>query len=248
MIAFIVPLKSAKHADSWAETLENCKSTVKSILKNKGNYCIYIVCNEKPPWGEGIKKLNSISMKYRSRKDRPRVDISNKLKRGLVEAGKDGASHAMRVDSDDYVSKSLVKFVSKSGQKCSWCINKGYFWKRGKKYVIKNFKFHKYCGTSNIVKFEKDEFPKSMSDDEFLSSFSLHDVVSKKLKRKGKNVQFLPFPGAVYHLGDHESVSSNENLGIVKKRDVLNPKRLAWKIAGLRPLTKRIKEEFNIDE
>jgi hypothetical protein len=225
-----------------------CIETVKSICENEGKFKIYLVCNKKPLGMEANEKLKIIEENFvvpKSKKEAFR-DIRLKIKRGLLEAKENGPHHVMRVDADDLVSNRIVKYIKRVDNCKSYYINKGYFWSVENRYVIKNFKFNRYCGSSNIVFFEKEDFPESVKGKFNLDFFWLHRKVSKKLKKIGKNVGPLPFPGAIYVFPGSENISGNKDLANINAHDITNPRRVLWKIYGIRPLTEKISKEFSI--
>lgn len=144
--------------------------------------------------------------------DAIRADKGLRIYTGLQDVMPD--SHVMVVDFDDFVSCRLAELVSTNRNAPGWNLEKGYVWSGGRWcYLQPNF--HGLCGTSHIIRrdlygvFERAGEPDMAAIKRRLGShiFIHHDLVAE-----GRPLSNLPFPGAVYRIGNAQSTSGSGTL------------------------------------
>lgn len=254
MFVFIVPLRSPETCSNWEEVSSLCNSTLKSIMQqDSNNYRILLVCNLPPldftPNERIILVQESFSIP--NSWEGGIGDIYSKVKRGMVEVRKreliqpEESAFVMRVDADDLVSNRLVSFAEKHPTSDGWYFLIGYIYEIGKQYLFLRPRFTTVSGTSNIFKCNYLDFPESMDtpSNEWLESVWQHLSVNKLLKPKGKKLNPLPFPGAVYRISPQNMSSTH-----VGDERFSTFKSVLWKIFFKRKVTPALIQEFTLPE
>ncbi|MDB9374347.1 glycosyltransferase family A protein [Nodularia sphaerocarpa] len=215
MLTFIIPVKSRKVTKSWEILSKLFERTVKSVCNQTSpNFRVVVVCNEKPniqfehphvhyvevdflPFDIATaeeKQLEGYAYAASSDIANRNADKARRILVGIDYASKFEPSHIMVVDADDCVNRYLAEYVQQH-QKCAgWVFKKGYMYQEKSKFIYLNRKnFHQISGTSIIIRsdlinllFTKTTFYNHLTDD--------------------SNLQPLPFPGALYSMGNGENI------------------------------------------
>lgn len=249
--SFILPLRSRETTDNWDRISYDCINTINSILQQTNNdFDVYLVCNQKP---DNLtchnSQLNIIIDDFpipRSYSEMHQDQI-RKIKKALVKIGsEDQEKFIMRVDADDFVSKHIVNFVKQHPHTNGFYFPWGYFFQQKLNYIMLQPNFYLYCGTSAIVKFTKEDFPKSedVLDNSWLKTFWQHQGIVSHMKNTGREMEKLPFPGAVRQCGTGENISKAD----IKTKPQRSLKKIAQNFILRRKLSKKLIEEFGIPE
>jgi hypothetical protein len=255
MLVFIIPLKSKQICQSWERVSQLFARTAKSTCnQTTDNFRVIVVCNEKPNIEFNHKNLIYIqrdftlpSLDWRSKN----IDRTRKLITGLTYARELNPSHIMSVDADDCVSKHLAEFVNSHSQSNGWLINKGYSYTEGDKIIrLMRKGFERYCGTSNIVRYDLYNVPEiidEITEAKYLESifnYYRHREITDTLAKQGTPLEPLPFPGAIYTKN-----GQNNYLGVEDQNKKINLKSRLFRIKALfdyRLVTKSIRDEFQL--
>jgi hypothetical protein len=137
------------------------------------------------------------------------TDKFAKLNFGAYAARSLAPAYYMAVDADDRVSNRLAQFVQDSPSVYGWYFDYGYLHKRDSKSLSLTKNFNLLCGSSSILRCQKEDLPSS--PDRRNSTPSLihlgHTVIRERMNAMGRPLTPLPFPGAVYETGTGENDS-----------------------------------------
>jgi hypothetical protein len=230
MLAFLIPVKHPARARSYALVTELLRSTLTSIAQQTVRPIgIYVVCNQLPSWAGEMKEVIFIDVDFPpARAPTHEGDVyewiyrdkGSKIAVALERARRDGATHVMVVDADDFVSRRLAEHVSAHPQIPGWYFPDGLFYSRLFKIAEVREEFWSRCGSSHIVR--ADLLPDTPNwgarpkQEEVVQCFEpwildhiLGDHVQwrRHFAERGHALQPLPFPGAVWQTdtGDNSS-------------------------------------------
>ncbi|WP_157872043.1 glycosyltransferase family A protein [Gloeothece verrucosa] len=154
-----------------------------------------------------------------------RIDRGCKYLLGLQHAKSYPCSHIMFFDADDYISNRLVGFVANNSQENGWFFNQGYLYDRQKDSLGLLKEFYLYCGTSHIIRSDLYQIPETLPNkpsqkeilteiDEYYLLYILgsHRWLKKHFAEQGNDLNPLPFPGAIYHVGHGENLYARSGM------------------------------------
>jgi hypothetical protein len=262
VLTFVIPLRHPRNAPDWGALKQRLAQTMRSIAaQDDPRWRAIIVANagadlpalperfvlaqvEFPPnpmFERGENALEAF-------RDACRLDKGRRVLAGIVAAGM--AGYVMVVDDDDLVSRHLTGFVAEHGGKSGWYVEKGYLWGDGGKLVYQYADFSSFCGTSHIVRADLyDVAPGRPLPDSTLvrTLFGSHLFIREYLAARGRALEPLPFPGAVYRIGHAGAHSKSPGLlrQVLFKRELLrHPLRSVRRLSGLRLLGPAIRRQF----
>lgn len=156
----------------------------------------------------------------------------------------------MVMDDDDLVSRDLTKYVRDNSGPNGWFLNKGYGIDPNGAFAMSIDRFHKTSGSSHIVR--ADLYPLPDKDDESFRKYVMvwlgaHGGITELFEAIGKPLEPLPFYGAVYMVNNPNSHSNSNSMlrqYVLNKNSLLRPWTLPGKIAKLRRVNTKFKEEF----
>lgn len=221
-IAFAISLKSKKVSRNWLQVQMNLAKTLKSIFNNTNqNYRIIIVGHEKP----NIKELkhkrvtwlkahfpspNGIN-KYSNDKLRKREIIGKHLRK----IGFSG--YFMALDADDWIHHRFVELIMLHPHRDALILNKGFMLNLFKNEIWPRSEFYRICGSSVILYFSNNDFPKSLKRKDVRASYfqlavKPHPKVIDYLKEIKRQYSLMHLPIVVW------VVAHGDNNSIMKKR------------------------------
>lgn len=246
IVYFVIPLRSAVTTDNWPLVSALCNRTLKSVCRQtNSSFKIILVYHELPENQHEsphiIKSFADWRVSTGTYAEREH-DKWVKLHQGLCEVRRLGGGYVMFMDADDLVSNRLVQHVIDHQPKSGYTFRTGYHLFEGSKWLYRYNDFDLYCGSSSIVKCTTDDLPSTIQDprDKYYRLYLGHTVIRTGMADRGKPLDELPFPGALYikHLGNH----SNSTQSRPSRRDI--PKRFFLKMTRSRLFTTALKEEF----
>lgn len=266
MIVFITSLRHPDTANSYARVESLLDRTLNSVCNQTSrNFRVIVVCNQIPnlssipPEVEFVKvdfpppshlKGSKVNAVARAK------DKGSKYVVGLLHASKYNAEYIMFFDADDLLSNRIVDYVESNSGNSGWYINKGYVYGDGG-YLIKPKKqFHKWNGSSHIIRFELFNLPFELLGitpnqdlilkkvDNYLLTYILgnHQKTTEYFSNLGHPLQPLPFPGVVWVLdtGENNTGSGSISWGYPISKSLskefslkLPDKKLYWVISIL---------------
>lgn len=219
-LVFIIPVRHQKSISDWQAIKGYIAQTLASIsAQTVPDWECVIVANE----GTDLPTLPSkcramyVSLPLPNLPNRTdnltayydtiREDKGQRIYYGMQEVSHD--SHIMVVDFDDFVSCRLAELVINNQAVPGWNIEDGYVWSGGKWCYLQD-NFHEVCGTSHIIRrdlygvLEQD----GLLDIEAIKRrLGSHKFIHHDLAIEGHQLEVLPFPGAVYRIGNSQSTS-----------------------------------------
>ncbi|MBH8551191.1 glycosyltransferase family 2 protein [Nostocaceae cyanobacterium CENA357] len=243
MLVFVIPLKSPQVSKSWERVTKLFERCIKSVCNQTSpDFRAIVVCHEKPRIDFAHPHITYLTVDFPPANETNPVaqgntDKGRKILKGLIYAQQFYPTHTMAVDADDCVSKKLAEFVNQNPNCHGWFINKGYKYQEGSKYIyLKRSNFYKMCGTCNIIRYDLNNIPETAEYNRgygYYKYYIDHAQVRDILKRESKNINPLPFAGAVYvvETGEHLFYDSN---------------RLKFNIFNRRLLNESLRNEFGL--
>jgi hypothetical protein len=248
MLVFVVPLQSPEVSRDWRKVSRLAERTLHSICRQKGDdFRVLLVCNKSPDGNFSDSRLSIIEEPFpipgRSRDERM-ADKTRKIQRALIQARDWAPFHLMCVDADDCVSNRLAAFVAQHPTARGWYFKTGYVHDAGSLLIFRRRAFHLFCGSSHIVRCERDDLPRAAtgSEADYWVLEHGHSSLEMFLRDRGTPLAPLPFPGAIYNTATGEN-DSGFSLGQWRSRKVLLQKLLRY-----RWFTRAIREEFGFYE
>ena len=224
MLVFVVPIKSSQISTNWEVFSILVERTMKSISQQTSqNFKIVAVCHEIPVMKFQHPNLEYVQVDFlppteaniaaadladnvdplNYRNGAKEADKAKKIMKGVEYGKKYNPTHYMVVDADDCISNKLVKFVEDNPSKnAGWYFKKGYIYNEGSNLIFLNKNtFNVLCGTCIIVKADQMG---NLLETEPMALFN-HDFTEFD---NGQKLEPLPFPGAIYSLGNTENYCS----------------------------------------
>lgn len=245
MLAFIIPLKSAKVAKDWYNTSALFERCLKSTCNQTSNaFRTIVVCNELPEVTFEHDQVSYVKVdflppeKVANRIARGLTDKGRRVLKGIVYAQQFSPTHVMVVDADDCVSNRLAEFVSRYPSHNGWYLNKGWKYQEGASHIyFKHRRFYTMSGTANIVHVKHLDLPLNPEYNRGYGYYKFyidHQKTKRFMEERDAPMQPLPFPGAVYILATGDNMSGNED-------------KLSFNFLSRRNLSRRIQSEFCLD-
>nr|WP_299172538.1 glycosyltransferase family A protein [uncultured Allomuricauda sp.] len=259
MLTFVVPVKSKLVTSDWYKFSQLLERTLKSICnQTESNFKVVVVCHEIPETNFSHQNLHYICVDFeppisngiesaKSHQKAKEMDKGKKILQGVEYASKVfKTDYIMTVDSDDYISKNISKFVNNSsGNAPGWYIKNGYIHVEGRNFLVKTFNFSHLCGSSIIVKPELIKY-----------FFGIDSTLyfDHRLTILDSNIalQKVPFPAGIYDVGNGENIyMSSQNVKTFGRHgnwaSLKGLKRLSGRLKNyrVRLITKGLREEFN---
>ena len=218
MLVFVVPVKSKSISRSWSLLSILFERCIRSICsQTDDSFKVIIVCNDRPntnflhpnlhyvevdflpPTSDGYEQdiLGGYDYGYSQDIARKNADKARKILRGIEYSQRFNPNHIMVVDADDCVSQNLAKFVNQDPNCDGWVMKKGYIYREGSRWLIKNIKnFNQISGTSVIF---KNEIYSVLFENPDFYFHSFDSILEADIKP-------LPFIGSLYSMGNGENI------------------------------------------
>jgi hypothetical protein len=113
------------------------------------------------------------------------------------------------------VSRRLARLVSDNPDANGWYLDDGYLYSGGAEAYHYRNAFHKFCGTSHIIHADILQIPARIEDapDQLpLRWLGSHVFITEDMIARGTPIARLPFTGAVYRIGTHDSGGETPSL------------------------------------
>jgi hypothetical protein len=262
LLTFVIPLRHPQNSPDWDALKRRLEQTIRSIAAQddprwrailvanagadlprlpRGFRCEQVDFPPNPMFERGANGLEAF-------RDACRLDKGRRVLAGILAAGSVG--YVMVVDDDDLVSRHLTGFVAAHRGKSGWYVEKGYLWGDGGKLLYQYADFSSFCGTSHIVRADLyDVSPGRPAADSALvrTLFGSHIFIREYLAARGRPLEPLPFPGAVYRIGHAGAHSKSPGLlrQVFFKRELLrHPLQSVQRLSGLRLLGPAMRRQF----
>jgi hypothetical protein len=248
MLYFIVPLRSRAASKDWNKVSRLCERTLRSLCQQTSNrFRVFLVCRDWPEMNFAHPNLRVIQEDFpipEAKKIPQLVDKTRKLRRALIAVREEGGGHVMGVDADDLVHRSLAALVEANPSSNGWFFPYGYSYDEGGQWLERHNDFFLRCGTSNIIRIDRDDLPPDMDSprEKYFFLCNGHHIIVDFMVRQGRPLQALRFAAAVYvkDTGENWSGPPMKGLGVRAHVSRLSRLRLLTSrhraIFGIRPL------------
>ncbi len=236
MLAFITSLRHPRNAVDYSRVEELLLETLHSVTQQTSDDFVVIVVGNREPSVELPDKVHFVKVSYGPPAPRDvRVsrspfirDKGTKIGVGLIKALEFDPDYVMIFDADDFVHRDLVQFVGERPGRPGWVIDEGWMYSRNRRAVRPISDFNRTCGTSFIIPFDVYGVPTDL--DVTASKAEIREAYGERISKiigahkwavewhaeRGRVLERLPFPGAVYHVDTGENHSRNELSGRAK--------------------------------
>jgi hypothetical protein len=258
MLAFVTSIRAKALAKDWAHIVWLLEQSLKSLVNQTSpDWRAYVVCHDVPEFStrgdERIRWITTdIPLPERTFEDMT-TDKAIKCTLGIEAALKEGAGHVMLVDADDLVHCELAATVAGSSQCPGWFFPLGYYHYYGSMWVRPETSFHRFCGTSHIVRGDLISFAPdpALRGARMASLLTVgHPQVRDHFERAGTPLLPLPYPGAVY--------IQHGDSAVAIRHEKMNPPTMRARIGAMRHyllrwfnssrLTKGLRLDFSIPD
>ncbi len=261
---FIIPLRNPALSSNWDCCVKLALETLTSASAQEGlprnsRLKIVMVCKDFPDSieqsFENVEILRENFPDPRPSWTEQHEDKYLKIKRGLVYSRQYAPAYFMKLDADDLISNRLVSYVLKRDNRRGYLLNRGYKWVGSSRYLNLNKRFHRTCGSSNILYATPNDLPFSMQDK--ASHYDLmnlgHNIVEEVFLNRKAPLEEIPFPAAIYRIQNGENLTSKTRMP-----EDQEPNRPNWKfyvgkilcfcqrILTRQGITSKVRQEFTI--
>ena len=266
MLAFIIPIKSARISRDWARASRLFERCLRAVCQQTSpSFRVVAVCNERPviefthphvhyvevdfpPPLPDPAEQHAGGYEYGFSREiaRQNADKARKVATGLDYAQRYQPTHTMVVDADDCVSRGLAAFVEGNAAEEGWVFRRGYMYPEGGRLLYFNARnFNVICGSSVIIANRLRQV--------LLAKPEFYDHAFDAPPGGVKLVP-LPFAGAIYSMANGDNIYMTEEtkaqihgslLKMIFSRKI---GALARKVMKYRPrlLTASLRAEFGL--
>lgn len=229
MLVFITSVRHPYNSNSYLRVSELLDETLASVCaQTSANFRVIVVCNQIPELRPRDRvEFVTVDFPAPSQLSKPttgmqaiRLDRGTKYVIGLIYAQRYAPDYIMFFDADDYISNRIVAYVDHHPESLGWYFEQGYIYRQNSNKVKLIKDFQKRCGTSHIFHQSLFSLPSELNvrssleavmgsvDARYLFSIlGSHRIAQLFYKNKGIDLKILPFPGAIWVLGNGENHS-----------------------------------------
>lgn len=263
VLTFIIPVRHQDNAADWSQLVARLTTTVASLERQtSGDWRAVIAANrgaDLPDFSEKVT-VHRVDLEpnrfhepetadRETYRDAVRLDKGLRILAGMRAAGE--TDYFMVVDDDDFVSREVAGYVGRHAGEPGWNFEVGYVWPSDGNMVMRYENFHRYCGTSHVVRADLVDLDVDIETAEGIDyvkrMLGSHISIATELADRGTPLAALPFPGAVYrigHAGSHSKSSSLLRTFVLRREFVKRPGALISNLLAMRPLSSRFRAEF----
>jgi hypothetical protein len=244
-IAIIVPLIAPEVVKDWGYIQSCLNRTLHSVLKcNSVTLRIFVVCQSEPELMVEDPRICFVESKNAIPQDRTAQgnDKAAKLAEGMLAASEFDPDYVMSVDADDLVSKELFDYVVNEPGYDAYCVEIGYEWVDGSGKLTLRDHFHRFCGTSFILRYAVELFPVYLGRQTGVEPVceQSHTCRAKVLLAKNFEVYFIIEPRVIYVAGGRDQLMDR------KKRLRRRLKDAVYSLWRDKKLSQDLRDEFSI--
>ncbi|KAA0098835.1 glycosyltransferase family 2 protein [Mycolicibacterium sp. P1-18] len=235
MITFITSLRHPQNSADYGRVESLLADTLASIARQTSDdFAVLVVGNRRPAF-DLPRQTHFVEVDF----DPPTThagaqtgmsaviwDKGTKLGIGLAAARAFDPDYVMFVDADDFVHRDIAAYVHDHAGSPGWVIRRGWMYSRSRNAYALRRRLFRVCGTSFILPFEayavpddllvtssQDEVADALGDDALQHVVGEHRYALEWWQKRGRELDTLPFAGAVYHVDTGENHSGSMLLG-----------------------------------
>lgn len=229
MLAFITTLRHPRNSADYGRVEALLQDTLRSVSRQSCDDHLIIIVGNRLPAFELPPRAVFVEVDFPppSTHNGPRTgpasviwDKGTKNAIGLIAAREYAPDHVMFFDADDFVHRDIAAFVAAHPGAPGWVSTRGWIYSRRRNAYALRRNFYRYCGTSFIIPWSAYEVPPELTVTS--GQRAIADAFGERLERslehgfaydwwrdRGRALEPLPFPGAVYHVDTGENHSGN---------------------------------------
>lgn len=233
-LAFITTIRHPQNASNYAQVEALLRDTVASMTRQTcDDYLVVIVGNRRPNFPLP-DRTHFVQVDFPAPSEKrtaqtglgPSIwDKGTKVCTGLIAARDLGADYVMLVDADDFVHRDLAAHVRDHPGRPGWVLRRGWTYSRSRNAYALRRRLFRVCGTSFIIPLDAFGVPSDLgvaaSQHVLADAFGeyLEDILGNHRyalewwRARGRELDPLPFAGAVYHVDTGENHSGGGLLG-----------------------------------
>lgn len=261
-LTFVVPVRHQDNARDWGQLKAKLAETLASIAnQTHPDWRCVVVANEGADLPALPDKVSALRVTFPPNPmhemgtatqdavlDMFRADKGRRVLSGMLAAR--DSRFFMIVDDDDMVSARLTQFIADHPDASGWYVADGFLWEDGGSYLFPVPNLNGMCGTSLIVRADLYDLPDRFeeADIEWIKdALGSHQRIGPMLAARGAPLARLPFPGAVYRVGNAGSHSKVPGLMAMIRRLYWRrrrPDRFLRKLLTLKKISAPERAEF----
>lgn len=248
MLAFVTSLRHPRNSKDYARVEQLLLETLHSVTNQTSDDFVVIVVGNRAPSFALPDRVHFVEVGFRAPAPKSvRVsrspfirDKGTKIGIGLVAAREFSPDYVMIFDADDFVHRGLAEFVGQNPGRPGWVIDDGWMYSRARSALQPQPNFNRTCGTCFVIPYEAYGVPDEL--DVHSTRGEVREAYGERLSKiigahkhavewyaeHDRQLESLPFRGAVYHVDNGENHSSNVMTG------------------RARPLNKKLRAEYGI--
>ena len=222
MLSFIMPIRHPDNVSNKEEQFNTLNQTFRSIGAQTGDaWEAVVVANSGQVLPELTRNMRVVWVDHPPNaaldRARTRAEVYEAIqldKGGRIAAAADeidAGRHIMVVDDDDLIHRRLSEFIASQNHRSGWCVDQGYIWQNGSRFLRRTRGFFERCGTSLIV--PKEYYLKYSGDTinpanpaRATRELGSHTLIFDRVPMASSTWRFVPFLAAIYRLG-HSNAS-----------------------------------------
>ena len=235
MIAFITSLRHPQNSADYRQVESLLADTLASIARQTSDdFVVRVVGNRRPSF-DLPRQTHFVEVDFEPPTTHAGAqtgmsaviwDKGTKLGIGLAAARAFNPDFVMFVDADDFVHRDIAAYVHDHADSPGWVIRQGWMYSRSRNAYALRRRMFRICGSSFILPFEaydlpdhllvtssQDEVADALGDDALQQVIGEHRYAWEWWQKRGRKLDTLPFPGAVYHVETGENHSGSRLLG-----------------------------------
>lgn len=235
MLAFVTSLRHPANSADYSRVESLLEQTLRSVCsQTDDDYVVIVVGNQRPSFALP-PQVHFVAVDFpppvtsgeiHAPRDAFVRDKGTKIAAGLIAARRFLPDQVMIFDADDFVSRRLAAHVKTHPSSPGWVISDGWMFSRARNVYRPVGHFNRTCGTSFVVPYEayqvSGDIRVDASQDELIAAFG--DVLTNIMgahrgavewhRARGRELEILPFRGAVYHVDTGENHSGKSLRGL----------------------------------
>ncbi|MEZ0050767.1 hypothetical protein ABIA30_001765 [Mycobacterium sp. MAA66] len=235
MLAFITTLRHPVNTADYGRAEAFLQGTLASIANQSSDEYVTIVVGNQRPSFTLPDRTHFVEVDFPAPTGHrgPRTgmapfiwDKGTKIGVGLAAARAFAPEYVMFVDSDDFVHRDIAAFTHANPGHDGWMIARGWMYSRSRNAYALRRNLFRICGSSFILPLEayqvspdltiastQHEIADAFGDDQMEEILAGHRYAVQWWRERGRMLEPLPFPGAVYQVDTGENHSGSMLLG-----------------------------------
>ena len=210
-IAVVVPLLAPELAKDWKHVQFCLNRTLTSILNSSSvDLQIYVICQSEPEAMISDRRIIFLKSEHSIPEGAVAMGFDKGLKtaQGVQAAAQFEPDYVMQIDADDMISKNLFDCIIDQPGYDAYCVNCGYEWIEDSKKLTRRYQFHRFCGTSFILRYGEDLFPAWLGNkgNAKLICETSHTNRAEVLLAHQYNIYYINEPKVIYVSGGQDQL------------------------------------------